>query len=413
MTTFERFERQIPELMTELAPTRVPDYFDDMLRRTAGHRQRPAWTYFERWLPMGVLARTVPMRPFSWRPLVVFTLLGLLIAAGLVAYIGSRQQRLPEPFGLARNGQIVFSTADRDIMAVDPTTGTVSPLISGPTDDQAPWFSPDGRKFVFVRMVEGGAAYFVANADGSDARQLVAPDVDWFEWSPSSDRIVVQYTERGTTVLSVVDVATGEATRFDPGIDVLIPVWRPNHDQILFASDDGGARRFYLVNPDGTGLRKLPTKRDTINEPSLSPDGKSIAYTTWESGLPGREGRIHILDIDSGVDRQPALPGSAGSEELSPRFSPDGSKLLIDRYEPGGGYRLIVAPVDGGAEVALGESHPERSNGSSALWSPDGKSILVTYSDTKRTWLFAADGSSAQEVRWTTTGALTWQRLAP
>ena len=29
MTTFERFERAIPELMTELSPARVPDYFDE------------------------------------------------------------------------------------------------------------------------------------------------------------------------------------------------------------------------------------------------------------------------------------------------------------------------------------------------------------------------------------------------
>src|SRR6188508_2102584 len=52
MTTFERFERSIPELMTELAPARVPDYFDDMLRETASHGQRPAWSFPERCLPM-------------------------------------------------------------------------------------------------------------------------------------------------------------------------------------------------------------------------------------------------------------------------------------------------------------------------------------------------------------------------
>ncbi len=37
MTTFERFEREMPELMTELSPARVPDYFDDMLRADRPH----------------------------------------------------------------------------------------------------------------------------------------------------------------------------------------------------------------------------------------------------------------------------------------------------------------------------------------------------------------------------------------
>ena len=58
MTAFDRFERAIPELMTELAPSHVPDYFDDLLQQTARTRQRPAWSALERWLPMDVaLAR--------------------------------------------------------------------------------------------------------------------------------------------------------------------------------------------------------------------------------------------------------------------------------------------------------------------------------------------------------------------
>ena len=71
MTTFDRFEREIPELMAELAPARVPDYFDDMLQRPPGHDQRPAWSAPERWLPMGVIARTRPMRPLPWRPIAI------------------------------------------------------------------------------------------------------------------------------------------------------------------------------------------------------------------------------------------------------------------------------------------------------------------------------------------------------
>ena len=34
MTAFDRIEPRLPELMAELAPASVPDYFDDMLRQT-------------------------------------------------------------------------------------------------------------------------------------------------------------------------------------------------------------------------------------------------------------------------------------------------------------------------------------------------------------------------------------------
>ena len=58
MTPFDRVEPRIPELMSELAPARVPDYLDDMLRQTARSRQRSARLSLERWLPVGVTART-------------------------------------------------------------------------------------------------------------------------------------------------------------------------------------------------------------------------------------------------------------------------------------------------------------------------------------------------------------------
>ncbi len=62
MTTFDRIEPRLPELIDELAAASVPDYFDDLLRATAGAKQRPAWSSLERWLPMGVIARPRPRR---------------------------------------------------------------------------------------------------------------------------------------------------------------------------------------------------------------------------------------------------------------------------------------------------------------------------------------------------------------
>lgn len=420
MTTFERFERAIPELMTELSPARVPDYFDDMLQQTAATRQRPAWSSLERWIPVGVIAQTVPLRPFPWRALTVLALLGLLIAAGLVAYVIGSPPRLPAPYGPARNGQVVFSTAGGDIAAVDPATGTVTELISGPilisgpTQDIAPWFSPDGRRFVFVGNVSDGEAYFVADADGSNVRELVAPQVEWLEWSPGSDRIVVvRHAVGDQSVASVVDVESGASTQLDVGFDIQQPVWRPNHDQIVFTSETSGERRFYVVDPDGTDLRSIATAAGVVDMHSLSPDGGSIAYATWEDGV-GRQGRIHVVGIDDGVDRQPAWDGSVGAVELMPIFSPDGTSLLIERSEASGGYRLFIVPVAGGGpEIPLGEFHPVLTGGASSLWSPDGRSVLATYNDNKQTWLFAADGTSAQQETWTKNGALTWQRLAP
>src|SRR5215210_6578343 len=131
MTAFDRIERRLPELIDEVAAASIPDYFDDMLRQTARARQRPAWSSLERWIPMGAIARPLPVRPVPWRAILLVALIGLLAAASLI-YVGSRQ-RVPAPFGPARNGALTIGTADGDLVTVDLSTGNTTPLITGPT----------------------------------------------------------------------------------------------------------------------------------------------------------------------------------------------------------------------------------------------------------------------------------------
>ena len=52
MTTGQRLERDLPQILGELATRPYPDYIDDVLATTARARQRPASTFPERWLPM-------------------------------------------------------------------------------------------------------------------------------------------------------------------------------------------------------------------------------------------------------------------------------------------------------------------------------------------------------------------------
>jgi Mrp family chromosome partitioning ATPase len=82
MTSFDRIEQRMPELMADLASAGVPDYFDSMLQQAAATRQRPAWASLERWLPMGAVARTDTLRSPALRPILVLLLLGHVAIAG-------------------------------------------------------------------------------------------------------------------------------------------------------------------------------------------------------------------------------------------------------------------------------------------------------------------------------------------
>ena len=71
----DRFQQELPELLTAIAAPRVPDYVDDLMASVAATRQRPRWTFPERWLPMGVTARRpVFFPPVPLRSIIVVAL---------------------------------------------------------------------------------------------------------------------------------------------------------------------------------------------------------------------------------------------------------------------------------------------------------------------------------------------------
>ena len=94
----------------------------------------------------------------------------------------------PAPAARARNGVIVYSDTAGDIHSLDPETDKTTLLIGGATDHLAPWFSPDGKRFVFVRVDDD--TLYSANADGSDVQEFGdAKQINNWEWSPRGNQL--------------------------------------------------------------------------------------------------------------------------------------------------------------------------------------------------------------------------------
>jgi len=126
---------------------------EQALAATRDVGQRPGWTLPERWLPMQLSMARTP----SMRPLLAMLLLALLIVAlvASVIFVGSQPPPLPPPFGLARNGAIVYGEND-DLFIADRLDGTVRVLLGGPEADFAPVFSNQGDRVAFARDTEEG-----------------------------------------------------------------------------------------------------------------------------------------------------------------------------------------------------------------------------------------------------------------
>jgi hypothetical protein len=77
-------EAELRAMLADLYPAATPTYRDDILGRTARTRQRPGWSFLERWLPMTLTLRRPVLATPIWLLLGMALVLALLAALALV-----------------------------------------------------------------------------------------------------------------------------------------------------------------------------------------------------------------------------------------------------------------------------------------------------------------------------------------
>jgi dipeptidyl aminopeptidase/acylaminoacyl peptidase len=383
--------RLVSDWLHEYGAHRVPNHLDAVLGETSTRRQRPAWSSLERWLPMDLTTRASTLAPLRLGRLVVIALLVLALAAATFLVVGSRQPRIPAPFGPAANG-IRIASSDGDIYVLDATTQVPRTLITDPSYDFGTTWSRDGTRFLFLRAAAEPVgtesqplSLAVANADGSDVRVLAGPvaGLDWFDWSPDG-RQIVYLTQGGaadTRVINVVDVATRQVTTLDVGVPAVQPMWLPPDGREILFRSQGPSPALYAIRPDGTGKHALSTRlginKFDFGSPNVSPDGGRVLYTSWNEsdGL-----RLYVLDVATGAERR--LPTPAGTIQGGGVFSPDGQSVAYPRSRARDTFEIVVAPADGSSEgetlggvTAMGPD----GMGVTLAFSPDGTALVARF----------------------------------
>jgi dipeptidyl aminopeptidase/acylaminoacyl peptidase len=435
MTSHERVERQLPGILEDLAAPRRPDYVDDLRRQLAATGQRPAWTLPERWLPMTEFAGRVTIAPrLPFRSIALaMVLIGLLVAASL-AWIGSRPH-VPAPFGPARNGSVLSVPADGiNLYAIDPTTGAKTMVLKGaPPEGRsigAAVYTPDGTHIVFQSHDWESWRLRAIDANGG-GMTLITPNAlfdpgDW-QIAPDSRSVLLTSLVDGVRKMSIANMDGSGMDALDVGSLSVFGAWfRPvDSDQILFtggADPEGSAVGLYLRDRDGIVHAVIaPDAEAPIYDASFSPDGSTVAYTRQ---LPGQDQvRIYVSQVDASGDS--ATSGMVighdfrAKYEMWPLWSPDGSRLLIERTLATDGAEIGAHPVvisaDGKYEVAIHDTISP--NGAAKAWSPDGRLIQVRHVDAQghelQQTIWDPNTGEARPAPWDVTGIPAWQRLAP
>jgi signal peptidase I len=212
MDRARRLEHSLPGLFEELADARTPDYLEAAIEGASSRPRRPSWTFPTRWLPMEITTTRVPASRVPWRQLGVLALIAILLAAMLAVYIGSHQQRLPPPFGVAGNGLVAYAQKG-DIFTVDPVTGVSTPIVTGKPYDSDPRFSRDGTRVVFTRNEGGSIRLFASGTDGAAVTPITPGPVnltgsrqgepwDQYQFAPDGRSVVVASIEDGLAGIS-------------------------------------------------------------------------------------------------------------------------------------------------------------------------------------------------------------------
>lgn len=429
MTQPDGFDRIVSDWLDRQAGDGAPDYLDETLAKTIRTRQRPEWSSLGTWLPVLTTPRFARAPRIAWLLVVV----ALLAALGVAAVaIGSRHRQPAPPFGLARNGVILYSGTDNDIHALDPTTGVTMSVLGGPSSDHAPWLSPDGTRFFFLRdttvtdPVLGGfePMIMLADVDGRDARPLSGPlaKFDNAAWSRDGSRVVVASNVGSAPSLQIltVDGSSKPIVIDTGGMTALNASFRPGDREITFRGSTPAGDGLYAVGADGHGLRLIAPLGGGRGA-SLSPDGTKLAYVDWD----GIYGVIHVTDVDTGHDAIPVFPVDTPSKDRFddlPRWSPDGTRLVFMRYDRrldpfnASYHDLAVAPSTGGPVVEIGRpTTSEDGSTDDAQFSPDGTEVIAHYSEDGSTWILDATGKTSDRLMLSSTidGMTSWQRLAP
>ena len=125
--------------------------------------------------------------------------------------------------------------------------------------------------------------------------------------------------------------------------------------------------RLMLADSDGANEQTLLSSSEPIISPSWSPDGKKVAYVSFETGLAN----VFIQNISTGK-RDSVL--SKNTQISSPSWSPDGKYLSLTLYQDGNAEIYILRLRD----KTLTRMTNQFAIDTESSWSPKGNKILFT-----------------------------------
>jgi WD40 repeat protein len=271
--------------------------------------------------------------------------------------LGQDEKVFSKEWGEAVNREYAgFLEAQKDPSSYGPLL--INKKRGGGELNLGPALSPDGKRIVFLSEKDlFSIDLFLADTEtGKVIRKLTStatdPHFDSLQfiesagaWSADGHRFVQSALRNGSAAILVIEPESGkklEEVEFKDLSQVDNPVFTPDVDHVIFSAMQGGLLDLWDYDLKTKERKRLTNDPWAELEPSVSPDGRTIAFTTDRftsrmDDLDFGNYRIGLLDRASGEIRE--VQGYRNARNSNPQWSPDGKTIFF------------VSDVMGGADV--------------------------------------------------------------
>ncbi|MFN0278232.1 MAG: winged helix-turn-helix domain-containing protein [Pyrinomonadaceae bacterium] len=230
--------------------------------------------------------------------------------------------------------------------------------------------SPDGTKIVSVKEGDNETSYLM-DENGANAFALPSK-VGNMDWSPDGSQFVYQSgsaLEKSEIFLYTLKTAKTVALTDNNVLDA-DPSFSYDGKKIAFASFRDGNAEIYVMDADGSNVRRLTDHPAFDNYPVFSPDGTQIAF---QSNRENERTEVYLQNLDN--DLPPVkIAGLNGNTGIIPKcWSADGTQILLYNNQ-NGNNRIFLSNVEAyRSKLILSDEYADLS---SPRLSPDGQQML-------------------------------------
>ena len=313
-----------------------------------------------------------------------FQTIFVVLLFGAMTIFGQNKDAKDEP-----NYEIAFAKfapMNTDIFIADANGSNARPLLANPESDYNASFSADGKWIYFTSERGGSADIYRVHADGKKLERLTddAAFDDQAALAPDGKSLAFVSSRSGQADIWILDLKTKKLRNLTNNLaGDFRPAWSPDGEWLAFSSDrdslkpkarDGFSTllstEIYIIRADGSNLKRLTFSQTFAGSPVWSADGRRLAF--YEAAIEEVNKIVSVQRKTGGTTQIASIDVASGERRVE--TSGAGEKVS-PRWLSENRIAYVSRLSNAGIEFTNGDAGA-RGEFNSPSWSSDGRRMV-------------------------------------